>query len=259
MKKLLSIILVISLGVKSFAFIFGGGGALNPWDYPNYIANLQAKAEAVKQTIQQIEQTKNQILSLENQAKNLIKMDKSLSINSLQGLQDSLNTLIYLSNNTKSIIKTTNDISDKFPDLYQNSVEALGISDLMGKEEELINELNNVIYDSLQSTSIVDPNKYNNDYERINALISVAGTSEGSLEALQASSQIAGETASHLMEIKKIQAQQTKLMASFIASEGEQKRLEEAKNKKRVEDYFKDDYKISTPGVGDPREYMKNW
>ncbi len=35
--------------------------------------------------------------------------------------------------------------------------------------------------------------------------------------------------------------------------------LEEWESIKKSVEYFNDDYKISTPAVGDPREYMKDW
>lgn len=218
------------------------------YDPMNYLLAVEQKLNQINMIENQIKGYQNQIKSLQNEAKQLATLDRSLSVNSLQSLQQSLHQIIRLNNSTKSVIKRSEDMSNKFLELFpQNPDTSMSVNDLNSKSKEVADELNNSVYDALNS-SLVDPDKYNNDYERVNALVESAGNSEGSLQALQSANQIAGLSAGHLMELKQLQAQEIKLIGTIEASKQEQERISKETEKKLMDEYLTKDRKESETG-----------
>lgn len=218
------------------------------YDPANYLLALEQKLNQISMIENQVKGYQNQIRSLQNEAKQLATLDRSLSVNSLQSLQHSLHQIIQLNNSTKSVIKRSDDLSNKFLDLFpQNPDTSMSVDDLNNKSKEIADELNNSVYDAL-NTSLIDPEKYNNDYERVNALVESAGNSEGSLQALQSANQIAGLSTAHLMELKQLQAQEIKLLGTIEASKQEKERIRKQTHKKLMDEYLIKNRKESKTG-----------
>lgn len=242
MNRLRNIFLML-MAMSTIAF-----ATMPVYDPMNYVLALEQKLNQINMIENQVKGYQNQIMSLQNQAKQLATLDRSLSVNSLQSLQHSLHQIIQLNNSTKSVIKRSEDLSNKFLVLFpQNPDTSMSVADLNNKSKVVADELNNSVYDAL-NTSLVDPDKYNNDYERINALVESAGNSEGSLQALQSANQIAGLSAGHLMELKQLQAQEIKLLGTIEASKQEKERIHKETKKKLMDEYLIKNRKESETG-----------
>ncbi len=196
---------------------------LTVYDPANYAVNLDTKLNTLQQIDNQIRSLENEARSLVNQAKNLQQFDLSLSMGSIQDLRNNLQKIIRLQNNTKSTINDYVNLQDKFEDLYPNYSDDnfQTASDYSRQAEKLSEELNSVTYDTMKALEITTPEKYNNDTERIDAIMDTAKDAEGQLQAIQAAGQISAHTSQQIMELKYLTGQSLKLQSSYIASQNQ--------------------------------------
>ncbi len=222
MKK---IILTFFLGINIFSY------SLTVYDPANYAVNLDTKLNTLQQIDNQIRSLENEARSLVNQARQLQKFDMSLSIGSIQDLRNNLQKIISLQNSTKSTINDYVNLQNRFQDLYPDYSDAnyQTSSDYSRQAKKLSEELNSVTYDTMKSLEITSPEKYNNDTERIDAIMDTAKDAEGQLQAIQAAGQISAMTGQQIMELKYLTGQSLKLQSTYIANQNQQKVMDEQK------------------------------
>ena len=211
-------ILIFFISIYSLTYSF------TVHDPINYAVNLENKLNTLEQIDNQIRGLENQAKSLVNQAKQLQKFDLSLSMGSIQNLRNNLQKIIALQNNTQSTINYYTDLQTKFVELYPDYTDDsfLTASDYSRKAKELSKEINNVTYDAMKSLEIISPEKYNNDTERIDAIMDTAKDAEGQLQAIQAVVQLSAGTAQQLMELKYLTGQSLKLQSTYIVNRNQE-------------------------------------
>ena len=196
---------------------------LTVYDPANYAVNLDTKLNTLQQIDNQIRSLENEARSLVNQARQLQKFDMSLSIGSIQDLRNNLQKVISLQNSTKSTINDYVNLQNRFQDLYPDYSDAnyQTSSDYSRQAKKLSEELNSVTYDTMKSLEITSPEKYNNDTERIDAIMDTAKDAEGQLQAIQAAGQISAMTGQQIMELKYLTGQSLKLQSTYIANQNQ--------------------------------------
>ncbi len=193
------------------------------YDPTNYAVNLDTKLNTLQQIDNQIRSLENEARSLVNQARQLQKFDMSLSIGSIQDLRNNLQKIISLQNSTKSTINDYVNLQNRFQDLYPDYSDAnyQTSTDYSRQAKKLSEELNSVTYDTMKSLEITSPEKYNNDTERIDAIMDTAKDAEGQLQAIQAAGQISAMTGQQIMELKYLTGQSLKLQSTYIANQNQ--------------------------------------
>ena len=211
------IILAIYMGISIFTYSF------TVYDPANYAVNLDTKLNTLQQIDNQIRSLENEARSLTNQARNLKQLDQGLSIGSLQSLRNNLQKIISLQGSTKSTINDYVNLQNRFQDLYPDYSDAnyQTSSDYSRQAKKLSEELNSVTYDTMKSLEITSPEKYNNDTERIDAIMDTAKDAEGQLQAIQAAGQISAMTGQQIMELKYLTGQSLKLQSTYIANQNQ--------------------------------------
>lgn len=212
-------ILIFFITISSLTYSF------TVHDPINYAVNLENKLNILEQIDNQIRGLENQAKSLVNQAKQLEKFDLSLSMGSIQNLRNNLQRIIALQNSTQSTINNYTDLQSKFMELYPDYTDDsyLKASDYSRKAEELSKEINDVTYDAMKSLEIISPEKYNNDTEKIDAIMDTAKDAVGQLQAIQAVVQLSAGTSQQLMELKYLIGQSLKLQSTYIVNENQEK------------------------------------
>ena len=215
---MMKFILVFFITISSLTYSF------TVYDPINYAVNLENKLNILEQIDNQIRSLENQAKSLVNQAKQLQNFDLSLSMGSIQNLRNNLQRIIALQNNTQSAINDYTDLQNKFTELYPDYTDNsyLTPSDYSRKARELSEEINDVTYDAMKSLEIISPEKYNNDTEKIDAIMDKAKDAEGQLQAIQAVVQLSAGTTQQLMELKYLIGQSLKLQSTYFVNRNQE-------------------------------------
>ncbi|MEI6856238.1 hypothetical protein [Psychrilyobacter sp.] len=248
MKKMFMLFALIT--TLSFSFF----GAANPWDALNYAENFKTQLESIKQVKNQMEQIRNQVKSvqneyesLQNQAKNLKQLDVSLSDRNIRILENALDDLDDLNRNAKSFIYDNEKMVDQFWSIYKENPE--DFTKITGFDEKglagIKKDVSNAkkasryaVYDAMTNAGMTAT--IGNDKGNLEKLLQASKSSNGALQAIQATNNLVGNSNSILLQIRSLLETNIK-MSGAIAMAGDTTESAEEIEKKAFKEKRKND------------------
>lgn len=219
MKK--SVFLAFALGLiptaSTIALVPAAQAQMVVYDPSNYVQSVLQATRALQQINNQILSLQNEAAMLQNMAKNLKKFD----VSALAGLNKNIAAIDALMKEAKGIALTLSAtrqaFSLQFPGAYGGNLK---ITDLLSGAEirwksamEAYGQTLNV--QAQISESLAD------DAAALNRIVSAAESSDGALEAQQASNQLLALTAKQQMQIQALLAAQGRAEALDAARKAE--------------------------------------
>lgn len=225
MKKLIKsvklIILTAILSVTSYS--------LAVYDSANHASNLLQQAEAVKNTVEAVNQTRNQLEQIKQNITNMASLGRELTTGQLDMLQKDLVAMVNIRNKVRSEINDYKRFETSFNNLYKNvnSFDRFSYEDRAMHTNRLLNETQNVLSDAYRVLEIGDVEKINNDAMRISAIMRAANDAEGQKAVLQASSNLAGMQIQILGEQRTLMAEGLKAQNAFMLQQTQEKAIDQ--------------------------------
>ena len=197
-------------------------GAFTVFDGANFaqntltaIRNLQGNLNEARQIANQITSIRHEIASLENDAKNLTKLDW----NTLSSLEN----LLYKMGDTYSKASRTfgdlEQMGSKYEKVFgQYDVERFAPDeDYFSNVNERLEAGYNASKDAIESLQVLK--SYETDLENTNELVARSQASEGSLQAIQAQNQLTGQLVHEFKKLELLTAQGVKQHAVAASDE----------------------------------------
>lgn len=236
MKKI-SVIILFGLSFSSFAGIFGGGGGSGPLPVvevgENVKVNAVAKIEQTKATLEAIQQTKNQIIQLKNEATNLHKW-AAVALEELTGLSKTdINNLMEIQRLSSSLISDYNNFKKNWRKEFNLDFEKLDINRVIseyGNSEEKIKKINEEMVDFAAKGT----ERKKNLIKEIGIFSSRNKGALGNMEALQLNNEIGIATYKAIAVLNETLVEQE---AKRIEKEALEKKKKEAHNEFRKREY----------------------
>lgn len=164
--------------------LFGAGDVV--FDPTNYSQNLLQAVRALEQINHQIKGLQNQVLMLQNMAKNLERLDYS-SVGSIESALRSINLLM---GNAQGIAFQVDATEQEFARLYPKEYAATVASDTLARDARERWEHSR---DALRHTMVVQAQVVRNvevDSDELARLVAESDTAVGNLQAQQAANQL---------------------------------------------------------------------
>lgn len=160
-KKILIIgILILSISNVSFSGIFGGGGG-GPLEVieigENVRVNAISKIEQTKATLEAIQQTKNQIVQLKNDALNLNKWAGTILQETLGISQQDINNLLEIQRLTTDLYVDAKNFEKNWKKEFEIDFTKLDPRQLGQTHDKTIEDINNLNKDLLKYKKEMEP------------------------------------------------------------------------------------------------------
>ena len=230
--KLLMILMIVALSSTSFAF---GSKKSNPMKKILRIIERMEKQqtamklEDVRQTIEAIEQTQQQVQMVKNDALNLNKWAGSMLSQNLGISRQDLDNLVAIKNSTQSIINDSKNFDTNYKQLFKDNYNNMTWENLQLEDEKLTREHAELLKQGLKIAT-----RDQEAITRAKELQSLMGQSlspSGALQAQQTGNQIAMNSATSLNNLEQINMELVRLEA--IKQQNEIQRIKIAEQIKK--------------------------
>lgn len=191
--SLTSAVVVVGVGIK----VLQPAKAIPVFDSANYAENLLQAGRSLTQI-------ENQIKSLQNQAKNLLKLD----YNTVGEMTSALNRISTLMDQAQRVSFNVSDTNANFHRLYPSEYRAALTTDERVQEAR---ERWQASMDGYRQTMTIQSQVVENvsrDGQRLSDLVSQSQGAQGSLQAQQATNQLLALTAQQQLQISSMMAAQ---------------------------------------------------
>lgn len=200
------------------------------------------ETEMLDQGTKMIKQIENEMAMIEQGATNLKQLKGAISNTNIDNLNSTINKILNLQSDANSFIYKQEKIVDEYWDLYKKSpddfenVTGFNPESLAALDAQVMKaKLNktNLVYDAMVQSGFSA--KLGQDRDNIKMLLDAAKTSDGALQAQQATSNLIGQTNSILLEIRTLLETGIKLAATVEANASNIENADEKANKELVE------------------------
>lgn len=242
-KKLVIVILSLFISTASFSGIFGGGagGPLEVIEIgPNVKANIVSKIEQTRNTLESIQQTKNQIIQLKNDALNLNKWADSLLQETLGISQADIQNIKEVQRLAGSLYSDVKNFENNWKKEFNVDFEKMDITQLGNAQNKLSNRIEEIKKNIIKEGSDLS-NKAVELEKNVNLLNSRNRQVTGNLQAAQLGNEIMTSMLSSI----------NSLNATLINQEAKRQDLEmrEAEIQKAKNEIAKKRYLIETERI----------
>ena len=147
-KKLVIVILGLFISSSSFSGIFKGKGQSGPLEVieigPNVKANIVSKIEQTRNTLESIQQTKNQILQLKNDALNLSKWTDTALQETLGISQADIQNIKEIQKLSGSLYNDVKNFEKNWKKEFGMDFEKMDIKQLGNAQNKLSNRIDEI-------------------------------------------------------------------------------------------------------------------
>ncbi|MDA0967496.1 MAG: P-type conjugative transfer protein TrbJ [Proteobacteria bacterium] len=196
--------------------LFGAGDIVyDPVQTLESVTAFAEQAEILWTQIEKLEkQIEQQIQTVENQRRNLKKLDFS----TLSGMKDSMAELQKIVQEAEGLSYEIDAYSEDFSNIYPEYNGGYnGTADQREKYETWNQQTRAGVQDAFAAHNLV--NNLTDDSLRLDQLISASNSAEGNLQAMQAANEISGMLVKQLMQLQTMQATDSRAMLSYVSQQ----------------------------------------
>jgi type IV secretion system protein TrbJ len=204
-------------------------------DAANLKQNILNVAQTVKIAVNTLTQIDNQVKSLENEAKNLAKMNSANSRNNISLFDSSMDAIKGTLYSSRGLPLRYEAMESKYGQLYKGTGGYAGgtFEEWSQQATALRQQTNNAAYDAMKAQGMIED--IEDDEQGVEDLLANSDSAQGALEAAQVSNHLASVNTRQLMRMQTIQAAAFRLQASEAAEEVQKREIALAENKRGME------------------------
>jgi P-type conjugative transfer protein TrbJ len=196
-------------------------------------------AEALAQTLKQIEEYRLQVQQYQDQLKNVEQLGRFHTDDALSGLRQ-VESLMNQGRNIRYTLQNLNsDFARMYPDVYETYSSLQGFDGTSWDQLDVFYEQEREVYDNAR-TALLAAQQHSRgldaDQQRLNQVEAQLADSDGRLKALQAAGQYAQINAAQMMKLRQVALLQTQMVAAQQANEARERTRIRAQQQVWVED-----------------------
>lgn len=213
------------LNISSFA-LFGGGGKNPMSEILEIVKRMETNQITMK--LEDIEQTLKQAQMIENQLKNMMNLDETLTTGQLAELQKNFGTLMNIQNGVKSKINDYSNFQSQFKSVFTDFTDFKNLTpdEYISHANKLLNHSRNAMEDGLRlATGMKDTSKLSSDAMRVQAIMNATNSAVGQQQVMQAGVQMASMQVEVLTDMRTLFAESLNAQAQYTMKQIQDEKL----------------------------------
>lgn len=222
-------ILVLALCVLAY---MPQANALTVYDPTNHAENLATKLEAIKQTAHQAEMVQNEL-------KNLAKLNPAYQDKTLAEIRASINSINEIRQSINAIGTDFNSMMIEFDELSPDYADWNGASaERYARQMARVRKAwDDAMKQSVYSSSQAGPEAQQRTADTVTAIVEAAQNAEGTTGAVQALAQLSALQIAELQKMQAIAADAQRTQNLYMKTQLEAEKAGEQRNKEFMESY----------------------
>jgi type IV secretion system protein TrbJ len=190
-------------------------------DNSNLVENVVTALHSVQTVLNQATQLSHEVQSLAYQVQNLQSMPGGVSSATLSQYTSEFSQLVATMQSINGIAQNVATLAARYDSTFPNTSLALGplsSANVMTQVAGWLNQSRSV-YQGAYNTQAQVMTSLGADSATVQTLLQASGTSHGSLDAIEAGNEIAGQVASQLMKLNQQMASSNQAQMNWIAEQ----------------------------------------
>lgn len=208
-----------------------GAQAMTVYDPTVHAQLKQNYIDQIKNTVQTYQQLQNQLTQLQNEAKNLEKLDPD-ALTQLNGqIGQTFQQMQQLSGTIQTIGSDYTKLQQEWDETYKNFGDFNGMkgADYASYMQKLLNGTDDKIKKAMASQGLLNDATLQNEQTQLQNMLQNSQNAQGSLSAIQAGNQIAAMQINELLRMQKIMSDSFGAQAVFLKKQQEQEKAAKAR------------------------------
>lgn len=203
--KIFSILILTTLSSASFAFG-------DPFSYLNYLQDMKTAVNSAASLANQAQQIRNEIQSIQYQAKN----SGSLNHYQYNRLTQLMQRMDQITNQGQSISYNASNIDQQFRARYPNYANQQNARNYQSAYQNWNHGTLNTINNTMQANGTVAQH-FQSESQLMDQLRTQGKTATGRMQAMQVSTEIAAENVNQMQELERITLSQANAQNAYMA------------------------------------------